>query len=216
MAFETPTISLHLFISGLQSTQAPLIQDGYIIYSLSGPFRSIGIAFEHERYTIVHRFERNQFGVLVFLYPIPYDFAKPLVYRLVIDGVWCADPSNPLSASDSSTGIRVSYISVPYISSEKYGTYKLVADDGKTVRFLFRAEPGQIVTISGDFDAWDPFLYEMNETEPGLYRLDLPLSVGKHHYIFMYKGERYPDPLNPRREYREDGTPVSVVSIESD
>ncbi|HOX31745.1 MAG TPA: glycogen-binding domain-containing protein, partial [Spirochaetales bacterium] len=83
--------------------------------------------------------------------------------------------------------------------------------DGRTARFLFRGEPGELVTVCGDFDNWDPFIHELAETSPGTYELALPLPPGIHHYAFVYRGEYLPDPLNPEKALSGDGRLVSVL-----
>jgi 1,4-alpha-glucan branching enzyme len=102
---------------------------------------------------------------------------------------------------------------VPYLSDLHLGLYKLLGDDGRTARFLFRGESGESVTVCGDFDNWDPFIHEMSETSPGIYQLDLPLPQGRHYYAFVYRGEELPDPLNPEKAANREGKIVSVLTV---
>ena len=77
-----------------------------------------------------------------------------------------SDPHNPLH-SLGREGIEVSLAEVPYISDEKLGLYRILRDDGRTARFLFKGEAGMYVTVAGTFNNWDPFIYPMEEISPG-------------------------------------------------
>jgi hypothetical protein len=69
------------------------------------------------------------------------------------------------------------------------------------------------VTVAGSFNAWDPFIHELYEIAPGVYELSLQLPPGEYHYVFVYRGNRVPDPLNRQLLYGADGRPVSGLSI---
>jgi|GEM_PF-223520 len=207
------SLELHLFLSGLRAAAAPRVMEGQLALSASGPYRAVAAAFEHEGFAVLHPFDRNKEGVFVLAYPVPLFRREPLRYRLIIDGAWMADPSNPAAARDISSGLELSVASVPYIDDRRLGSYEILGEDGHTARFLFRAESGRSVTVYGDFDNWDPFIHELAETEPGVYTLDLPLPEGTHRYAFVYGGEVLPDPLNPRREKNAEGKIVSVLVV---
>jgi hypothetical protein len=206
-------LELHLFLSGLRSAQAPRVMDGQLALSASGPYRSVAAAFEHEGFAVLHLFDRNKQGVFVLAYPVPMLREEPLRYRLVVDGAWTSDPANPASIRDPRSGVELSVAEVPRIDDRRLGTYQLLAEDGRTARFLFRGESGRSVTVYGDFDNWDPFIHELAETESGVYTLDLILPEGTHRYAFVYGGEVVPDPLNPRKEKNAEGKIVSVLVV---
>ncbi len=206
-------LDLHVFLAGLRTALPPRVINGNVVLSVSGPYRVVAAVFEHEGYAELHPFDRNKQGVFVFAYPVPLSRREPLLYRLVIDGAWTVDPLNPRTTADVSSRVEVSVLDVPYLDDRRLGAYKLLAEDGRTVRFLFRAEHGKRVAVYGDFDNWDPFIHELIETEPGVYSLDLPLPEGTHRYAFVYEGEVVPDPLNPRREKNAEGKIVSVVVV---
>ncbi|MCX7023561.1 MAG: hypothetical protein NT080_02950 [Spirochaetes bacterium] len=212
-AFDVESASLHLYLAGLSRAETPSVREGFAVFSASGPYRCVGAAFEHEGWAAVHSFERNGLGVFVLAYPVPCDRDAPLSYRLVIDGVWTKDPSNAAAVRDGRTGLEISVLPIPFLSSERPGVWRQLSADGRTVRFLFKGEPGQVVTVSGDFNGWDPFLHELAETAPGVYRLELELPPGRHLYSFFYRGDRLPDPLNPSLIYTGEGTPVSVIVV---
>lgn len=212
-AFEIESLSLHLSLAGRKNAGPPETLENHLILSAKGAYRWVGAAFEDEDYREVHLFDRNQNGVFVLAYPIPLKRREPLAYRLVIDGVWLADPNNPRKAEDRGAGVILSLADVPYLSDERPGDYRLLADDGRTARFRFRGTPGEAVTVAGTFNNWDPFLHELTETAPGLYELELALPPGLHYYAFVSRGEYRPDPLNPNKATSREGRVVSVLVI---
>jgi hypothetical protein len=207
------SMPLHLYLAGLKSAKAPRAIEGELAMSASGPYRAVAAAFVHEGFATLHPFERNKQGVFVLAYPIPLNRREALEYRLVVDGVWTLDPANPERRADPESGLDVSVASVPELSDLRLGLYRILDEEGSTARFAFRGASGESVTVCGDFDNWDPFILEMAETSPGLYRLDLPLPPGKHYYTFVYRGEALPDPLNPVKASNRDGKVVSVLTV---
>jgi hypothetical protein len=204
-------LNLHLELAGLKAARPPEVIEGELVLSAYGPYRAVAAAFAHEGFAILHPYERNRQGVFVLAYPVPLKRTEALEYRIVADGVWTLDPANSERLADPMTGVEVSVAQVPYLSDLHLGLYQLLDEDGRTARFLFRGASGESVSVCGDFDNWDPFIHEMEETSPGLYRLDLPLSPGRHFYAFVYRGEELPDPLNPVKASNRDGKVVSVL-----
>ncbi|HET7838487.1 MAG TPA: hypothetical protein VFL04_01920 [Rectinemataceae bacterium] len=214
---EFPTVeslNLHLKLAGMARASAPAVVDGYLVLSARGPYRFVGAAFAHEGFAAVHAFKKNAKGVFVLAYKVPLKRSEALSYRLVIDGVWTWDPANPRREMDPELGLAVSLADVPYLSDLHLGLYELLdRRDGRTANFIFRAAPGESVTVSGDFDNWDPFIHEMSETSPGVYELSLPLTPGTHLYGFVYRGSLVPDPLNVEKASNREGKIVSVISV---
>ncbi len=208
------SLTLHMRLAGLAKVSAPQIIEGFLVLSAAGPHRYVGAAFAHEGFASVHSFRRNARGVFVLAYQIPLKRSEPLAYRLVIDGVWTWDPANPQRLIDPSLGLAVSLAAIPYISDLHLGVYEILDPrDGRTANFIFRAAPGELVTVSGDFDNWDPFIHEMSETAPGVYELSLPLTPGTHLYGFVYRGSLVPDPLNVSKASNREGKIVSVLAV---
>ncbi|MBN2875512.1 MAG: hypothetical protein JXM71_10500 [Spirochaetales bacterium] len=181
--------------------------------SVAGAYRFVGAAFSYEGWGTVHSFEVNRYGVFILAVPVPYGDATMVRYRLVLDGLWAADPSNPEYERDQATGASMSLAHLPVRPRTVLGVWDPVDDEG--VSFYFQADPGQRVTVAGSFNGWDPFIHELEETEPGSYWLKLSLSPGDYYYVFFYKGERIADPLNRRLLYGADGKPVSAITIAS-
>ena len=215
------------FIDHLRAIAAPgqpeIYEDG-IIFTVSSMYQRAGISFAHEGYAKVHWFKRlviprdsaefamagrnrknydpnEDSGIMFHLEPIPGNL-KNMDYRLIIDGLWTADPLNPVTVTGAS-GVVESRVALP----EKPKTAE-PARPG-TYNFSYRAQSGETVTVGGSFNNWDPFMYELRETSPGLYTLSLPLPPGSFQYVFFHRGEAVPDPSNGRRLYSRDGRVVS-------
>jgi hypothetical protein len=207
------SLPLHLVLSGMKKAQAPRVVEGELVLSVSGPYRSVAAAFAHEGFALLHPYERNRQGVFVLAYPVPLKRSEPLEYRVVIDGAWGVDPLAGESGLEPGSGVEVSVARVPYLSDLHLGLYKILGEDGKTARFIFRGASGESVTVCGDFDNWDPFILEMTETSSGVYELEMPLSPGRHYYNFIYRGEALTDPLNPEKASKREGGDVSVLTV---
>jgi hypothetical protein len=211
-AIEIDSLSLHLHLASLREAQAPEVMEGYLILTAKGPYRTVAAAFESENYVRLHPYERNRQGVFILAMPVPLKCSAPIAYRVIIDGAWIADPLNP-NCAEGRAGTTVSLVSVPYLTDERPGLYHVLAEDGRTARFLFKGQPGMVVTVGGTFDNWDPFLYEMAETSPGVYELEVVLTPGIHYYAFYYDGEAHPDPLNQAKATNSSGLVVSVLVV---
>lgn len=198
----------------------PIIFEDAVIFTAPSTSRKVGIAFEHEGFSQVHWFRRlmksgteaeafHDSGILFHIHEIPLDLHE-MEYRLVMDGLWTHDPGNPLFRVDARSGLIHSYVELPSL------TKTLSSFDGPpgTLRFSYETEPGQIITVAGSFNAWDPFMYELHEERPGQYLLTLPLPSGIHRYVFIHKGERILDPNNPRKVYTRDGKIASEAVIQ--
>ena len=214
-AMAIDNLDLHLLLAGMKVAEAPRVVAGYLVLSAAGPYRAVAAAFAHEGFAKLHPYERNRQGVFVLAHPVPLKWnSGSLQYRVIVDGAWILDPSNPESPDDPGSGVEVSCTAVPYLSDLRMGLYKILDEEGRTARFIFRGAAGESVAVCGDFDNWDPFIHEMSETSPGVYQLALPLPKGRHYYDFVYRGEELPDPLNPDKAATKDGKQVSVLVVD--
>jgi 1,4-alpha-glucan branching enzyme len=119
------------------------------------------------------------------------------------------DPQNPLREQDERTGIVHSVLRLPAIARTP------ATDDGPpgSLSFSYNAQSGETVTVAGDFNGWDPFMYELTETAWGRYTLVLPLPPGTYHYVFYHRGQRLLDPNNHRTVYTQSGAAVSEAVV---
>ena len=154
-------------------------------------------------------FLKNQYGVFVLDYEVPEN-TQTIRYRLVVDGLWVSDPSNPSVQTDDQ-GIAFSLFSIESEPERPLLNPRFGADGH--VSFVFRGPPGRRVTIQGDFNNWDPFVNPLAEIKPGLYSITLQLLPGEHWYRFFSDGRRLLDRFNSDTATDPDGEPVSYFVL---
>jgi hypothetical protein len=228
-ALDTESYQFIDHLLGLKTPGKPEIVDGGVLFTAPSGRRSVGIAFAHEGFAKIHWFQKlmkvrddpeaadakkgdedlyRDSGILFHAHPLPQDM-RELEYRLIIDGLWTVDPLNPLRRMDERSGIYRSVVILPEVR------HIPTAFDGPpgTLSFTYQALPGETVTVAGDFNGWDPFMYELRETAPGLYSLVLPLPPGTYRYVFYHRGQRVPDPNNTAKVYSRTGEVVSEAAV---
>jgi hypothetical protein len=221
-------LSEHLLT--LSKPSAPEVFDGQVIFTLPSVYRRAGVAFAHENWSKIHRFRKlelpindvtsfsensktpRQFyhdsGIMFTVYSPPPDITV-LEYRLIADGLWITDPFNTQSRLDTASGVQNSLV---YLDPVPVRQVTVKEDDGQ-VRFRYHSKPGDTVYLTGSFNNWDPFMYEMNEETPGNYTLALGLPAGTYHYVFFQRGEFHHDLTNPEKVYLLDGRIASVLAV---
>jgi len=208
---------------------APVIVDDYVIFTADSGLRRVGVAFAHENFANVYWFRQLtipqdrlsvQWDVVIppdtymnsaiqfHVYQIPKNL-RELEYRLVVNGLWTVDPLNPQTRRDPVSGLSLSVLSLPY----RPITPNPLNGLPEGLSFSFKGPPGEIVTVAGDFNGWDPFMYELREYPAGVYSLTLPLPPGTYQYVFYHRGQRYVDPYNPTRIYARDGSAASQIVV---
>ena len=215
------------FIDYIRSKSRPgspeLFENG-VVFTAASSHQRVGISFAHEGYARVHWYRQLLIprdaaelyvdgkrqhdiepnidsGIMFYVIEIPENLQN-LDYRLIINGLWTVDPLNPLTVK-SPSGISSSRFILP---APLPGDIRPLPG---SYRFSLNASPGEIITVGGDFNNWDPFMYELRETSPGTYSLTLPMPRGSFQYMFFYRGEMIADPSNPRRLFNREGRYVS-------
>ena len=186
--------SLERHIRGIERPGPPQIVRRNLLLTFASelPIRFVGARFEHERFTNLRLYSRNEHGVFVLPLPLAEDLTA-VRYRIVVDGLWQADPNNAMTLVDES-GVSFSVFPIPAPTARSLAAPRSNADG--TVTFQLRASPGKRVTIVGNFTAWDPFLYPMAEEQSGNYTTTLRVPTGRLYYYFALDGGRLLDPLN--------------------
>ncbi|MDR0599348.1 MAG: glycogen-binding domain-containing protein [Treponema sp.] len=228
---EAESLPIMDYLLGLREAEKPHVIDDTVIFTVPSTYRRVGIAFGHEGFGKVYWFRRlmvpnedagpwiknkppaNQFrdsGMLFYVFTVPEDLSGELEYRLIVDGLWTRDPLNPQSRLDNTSGIVRSVVSLPPIKRPDSPN----RGPAGALTFTYQAPPGELVTVAGSFNNWDPFMYELREVSPGRYSLSLPLPAGAYQYVFFHRGERRLDPNNPRRLYTRDGKPANEAAVE--
>jgi hypothetical protein len=198
-------------ILGLREASAPERLEDRLLFTYTSPLpvRRVGLRFAHEDYAVFHLYTRNGNGVFVLLYKPPEGLRR-LKYRLCVDGLWSHDPFNP-SREQEDSGLTFSLLTLTEPGAEPRINPRL--SGGNRARFVFRGPPARAVSIVGSFNAWDPTLHRLAETEPGLYQISLELLPGQYYYTFLLDGDRILDPynLNSARDY--EGQRVSTFTM---
>jgi hypothetical protein len=216
----------------LEKPGEPVIFDNSVIFSAPSNLRSVGVAFSHENFTIIHWFRQLLItqdrlnapippgkkvpdkyidsGIQFHVFQIPENLNE-VEYRMVINGLWTVDPANSLTRRDPVSGLTMSVLTLPKRPVSPNPLKGLPS--GKGLHFTYEADSGEVVTIAGNFNGWDPFMYELKEGPAGVYSIDLPLPPGTYQYVFIHRGERHVDPTNPKRIYARDGRAASVIVV---
>ena len=217
------------YLLSLSGPAAPQIIDDMAVFTASSGVRRVGIAFAGEGFSKVHWFRQllvsrdpheisptekhpnpyKDSGIAFYVFQIPKG-ALEIEYRLIINGLWTTDPANPNSRRDRTSGILLSTLSVPPGDTLPN---PLKGPPG-SLSFVFNGPPGEAVTVAGNFNSWDPFMYELKEGPLGTYSINIPLPPGRYQYVFFHRGKRLADPYNPQRVFSKDGQIASEIVIE--
>jgi hypothetical protein len=209
---------------------APEIYEDAVIFTAPSTLRRVGIAFAYENFSTIYWFRHlmipqdsldapippgkkvpdpyRESGIQFYVHQVPEHISQ-LEYRLIINGLWTIDTTNPQIRRDGASGLAWSVISMP---PRRPIPGPLKGPPG-SLSLSFEGPPGEIVSVAGSFNGWDPFMYELREGPAGVYSLNLPLPPGTYQYVFFHRGERYLDPYNFRRVYAKDGRAASEIEI---
>jgi len=222
------SFDLHDRLMSLTGPEAPIIVDDMIIFTASSGQRRVGVAFADEGFAKVHWFRNlmvprdpleiplhekrpnpyKDSGLMFHVHQIP-EGTTAIEYRLIINGLWTTDPNNPNNRRDSS-GLTRSVISLP----KKETMHDPLKGPPGSLSFSFKGPPGETVTVAGNFNGWDPFMYELREGPAGNYTINIPLPPGTYQYVFFHRGQRFVDPYNTKRIYAKDGKAASEIVIQ--
>ena len=214
---EYQNYDLDMLLHEITQAGEPIINDDYIIFTADTNYRFVGIAFDFEDYQIIHPFqiltqtdddEKKTRRHLFYCYERQHKLTS-IKYRLIMDGLWTTDPHNPNKEYDEETNLYFSKIDVP--DGIKIYTN---ANKSNAVHFIYKGASGQEIRLAGTFTNWDPWIYKLNETSPGLYELDLPLASGKYFYNYYIGLTPILDNTNPEKFYTNDGRSASVIVVD--
>ena len=200
------SLTLHLDLAGMKAAKAPRVIEGELVLSASGPYRSVAAAFAHEGFATLT--PTSATGRESSSSPIPFPSNGPSgTSNTASSSTECGPsiPPIPRRRSDPATGLELSVARVPYLSDLHLGAIRILGDDGRTARFLFRGASGESVTVCGDFDNWDPFIHEMSETSPGLYSSTCPCRRAGTTMPSSIAARSCPIPSIPTRRPNADG-----------
>lgn len=203
-------------IREIEKPQAPVVTDDYIVFTSDASHRFVGIAFDFENFQIIHPFQiLHTYGiegeetnsVMFFCYERKHQVSS-IKYRLVMDGLWTTDPNNPIKEYDED--INLYFSEVNNLGALEIATKQT---EQNTTHFIYKGESGLDLRLAGNFTNWDPWIYTMKETRPGVYELDLPLPTGKYYYSYFAGLVPILDNTNPDKVYTDDGRTANVLIV---
>jgi len=191
-------------ILGLEEAGPPTVMGNKLIFTYKNEthkdennkdvyrVKMVGARFEHEDYRILHIYYRNEQNIFILPYPLPDNLAK-LRYRIVVDGLWMSDPFNP----EQEKNLLGTVFSVVNMDPSIPTTLKnpRINPDG-SVTLMYRSLYASRVTLTGEFNNWDPFSHTLMQEKPGLFSITLRLLPGPHYYLFVVDGNKTLDPFN--------------------
>ncbi|AEE16023.1 protein P26 [Treponema brennaborense DSM 12168] len=210
------TYDIDILISGIDKVGAPRISGDYVIFTAENSARHVGIAFDFEKFRTIHSFQRLNTkdvddkvisSLYFYILEVPPQL-KSVSYRLVVDGLWTTDPGNPQKVFNQDAGITLSKVDIP---REQLPATEVPLKG--TVKFVYQGESGKRIRVGGSFTNWDSYIYELTETAPGLYELELPLPRGTYYYAYYEGISSFVDLSNPERAYTADGRTASVITV---
>ena len=96
----------------------------------------------------------------------------------------------------------------------KFRCYELIKENSVIMIIpLMVSEKDKLIRLAGDFNNWDPFMYELQETSRGIYELTLPLPPGTWHYAFFRGTTQIRDESASLKAYTRDGRTASVIVV---
>ena len=204
--FAADPITRDIAVKSVSSSQPPRMVDDILILSLKPdtPALFVGARFAHEDWKVLHPYAMNGRGVFVLDYPVP-EGVREIRYRIVVDGLWMADPANPRTEVDAA-GVSFSLYT---LEKDPVRTIVNPKPDAGSYTFVFRGSPGRRVSLVGDFNNWDPFMDPLEETSPGMYSISIRVLPGEHWYCFLSDGSRVLDRFNAQTGVDPDGGAVS-------
>jgi 1,4-alpha-glucan branching enzyme len=97
----------------------------------------------------------------------------------------------------------------PPLNAHRYSAKKML----KPIPFVCSEVDAQEVFIIGDFNDWDPRTHPMKRQHDGMWRIELPLCHGHHHYLFMVDGKPLLDPRANGVARNGRNEKVSLVAV---
>ena len=206
---------LDTLLHNIEKPGEPIVTEDYIIFTANTQNRSVGIAFDFENYQVIHPFQilsstddegKTTRKHLFYCYQRQHCF-DTLKYRLVIDGLWTTDHLNPNREYDEQVNLYFSKL-------ENLGQIRIETEaKDDTVKFIYKGESGLKLQLAGTFTNWDPWIYQLEEIQPGLYELELPLTTGTYYYNYYLGLTPILDNTNPEKIYTADGRSASVIRV---
>ncbi len=101
----------------------------------------------------------------------------------------------------------------PKKSVKTRGPKKPVQLKTKQVSIQWTGTEATTVSLTGDFNNWDPQRHPLKKVKDGVWKVNLRLKPGRYEYMFIVDGEWREDPLNPNRVPNPHGGFNSICAV---
>ncbi|MBN2653209.1 MAG: hypothetical protein JXR63_12590 [Spirochaetales bacterium] len=198
---ENENLAIKSYIEDLQQAEPPTIISNHIIFSYkpTQQISTVYAVFSHENFQKLNTFAfYEKINMYILIYPIPQDIDF-FHYRLNINGLWSIDKNNP-NKEFNRHGFEMSKI---YLNELKYDKEIKTPQQitGNRYKFIYTGRPNSKITIAGDFNGWDPFMYRMKEITAGIYEIELNINNEEFFYYFLDNGKKVLDSFNTQKKY---------------
>src|SRR4051812_32982511 len=99
--------------------------------------------------------------------------------------------------------------SYPLGALNRYSARKSV----KPINFLYFSPDAKVVSLIGDFNDWHPNAHPMKRMPDGGWHIQVPVSSGHHHYLFLVDGKPTLDPRAQGTAPSDHYTKVSLLAV---
>ena len=92
---------------------------------------------------------------------------------------------------------------------DRYSAKKMA----KPINFICIAPTAQQVSLTGDFNGWDPEATPMQRQSDGTWLVQVAMHHGHHHYLFLIDGKTTLDPRAQGIARNQKGERVSLMAV---
>ena len=83
----------------------------------------------------------------------------------------------------------------------------------KPINFYYSRPDARSVSLIGDFNGWDPNSLPMQRRVDGWWSIQVPLTHGHHHYLFLVDGAPTLDPRSRGTVQVEGYSKASLIAV---
>ena len=136
-----------------------------------------------------------------------------LRYKYRVDGIWTVDPKNP-SREDDGIGSSLSLLTDIPARDENPRQISSRLLPGRTVEFRIYCPKAHIITVTGDFNRWNPEHDLLLKGTSGVWHLKRRLPAGTYRYRFIVDGENTLDYYNENSSTDSTGERCSSINVQ--
>lgn len=154
--------------------------------------------------------QRSKHGIWYYFLPTMENGNGFVKYKFQVDGILIPDPSNTVAEIDGAG----SFISLSPLPPEHYSnhiTYRIT--ETGDVEFRLYSPYARLISLVGDFNAWNPEHDLMQRGGDGVWRLTLRLLPGTYRYMYIVDGAASADVYNPKTASSVTGERCSLITV---